>query len=208
MQSGPLRSNHLCQIPFASCLRERLDEVDAQFQSMRSRILAYKLLFGLLLQRFTRPNHTMFVSYSIRTLQRWRTHQHRTEETFAQYHARRLTVLAECGSTYTECSSSSSCMPHGAAHMNILHTRYVTVPIVIQMWTTIAMWSWSSSNLLPYLRGLSQPLTIPEIEISLPACLQRTPRHISLKTSFTSTRAMSGLAQTCSCLIRDNPARS
>jgi hypothetical protein len=70
------------------------------------------------------------------------------------------------------------------------------------------MWSWSSSNLLPCLRGHSQPLTIPEIVTSITACLQRTPRHIDLEISFASTRAISGLAQTCSCLIRDNPALS
>jgi hypothetical protein len=70
--SGPLRSN-LCKIPFASCVRDRLDEVYAQFQSIRSRILSYKILFGLLLQRCTRPKETMLVRYPNRTLQRWRT---------------------------------------------------------------------------------------------------------------------------------------
>jgi hypothetical protein len=146
--SGPLRSNYLCQIPFESCVRKRLDEVEGQNQSIRSRILSYKPLYGLLLQRFTRPDHIMLVRHSIRTLRRWWTHQHRTAKTFDQYQASRLTVLVEYGSKHTEYGSSSSCMPQGAAHMNIVHTQYTTVAIVIQLWTKIAMLALSCSNLL------------------------------------------------------------
>jgi hypothetical protein len=63
IHSGLLRFNHLCQIR----LRMRLDEVDAPYQSQSSTMLSYEPLFDLLLQRCTRPDHTMPVRSSNRT---------------------------------------------------------------------------------------------------------------------------------------------
>jgi hypothetical protein len=204
------RPNHPCQSHLVSCLTERFEEVDAQLQAIRRRILSHKPFWGLLIQRFTRPDHTMLLRYSMRTLQRWRTHQHRrTETTVDHYKASRITALPECGSTHIECGCCARCVPnaYGAAQMKfIVHLRSVTDAIVIHLWTTIAIWSLGSRKHLSSLRRQSQPL-IPEVATSQTACLQCIPRLIDLEILFASSRALTGLAQSRPCPIRDTPTR-
>jgi hypothetical protein len=182
IHSVSLPSNHPCANRLVTCLSERSDEVEARPQSLRKGLLSGKQRLGLHPQQLTRPDHTMSVRYATRTLQRWRTNQHRWTQETVDKQASRLMALAECRIMHREYGSCSRCVPHGAAQMQSLQFRYVTVAIVIQMWKTITMWSLDSRSLLSSSWYHSQPLmiTIPEITTSPTACLPRTPRHINL----------------------------